>query len=156
MSAKKEIGAVGAKTILSGWYGAACEIIIGIRGVAGSVFVGMKRGYTGYMHEERLSIGFKCCDSGLYDDETWFGIYEEVGEDWKKSWEVADLMMWICVLEYGKKDISRVWLYVEVISYMNLGTRGWRYEGKSAQISGRDRIYAQPLDWHIEKWRSSV
>ncbi len=69
---EKEVGAVGAglyypdDTVHAG-------IIIGIGGVAGSVFVGMKRGYTGYMHRAAIQQDLKCRDSGLYDDET-FGI----------------------------------------------------------------------------------
>ena len=69
---RKEVGAVGARlyypddTVHAG-------IIIGIGGVAGSVFVGMKRGYTGYMHRAAIQQDLKCRDSGLYDDET-FGI----------------------------------------------------------------------------------
>ena len=70
---RKEVGAVGARLYYPDDTVQHAGIIIGIGGVAGSVFVGMKRGYTGYMHRAAIQRGFKCRDSGLYDDET-FGI----------------------------------------------------------------------------------
>ena len=53
---RKEVGIVGARlyypddTIQHG------GIIVGIGGVAGSVFVGLPRGYSGYMHKAALQL----------------------------------------------------------------------------------------------------
>ena len=60
-------------------------------------------------------------------------------------------MMWICVLEYGEKGHLIVYdPYVELYHYESKTRGAEDTKEKSAQISGRDRIYAQPLDWHIE------
>lgn len=51
---REEVGAVGAKLYYPDNTVQHAGVIVGIGGVAGSVFVGLKRGYTGYMH--RASI----------------------------------------------------------------------------------------------------
>ena len=51
---RPEVGAVGARLYYPDDTVQHAGIIIGIGGVAGSVFVGMKRGYTGYMHRAAI------------------------------------------------------------------------------------------------------
>ena len=70
-------------------------IVIGIGGVAGSVFVGHEAlAHTGYMHREALHAGSERSDGGMHDDAHGT-VFEAAGGFDRNSWR-SRLMMLIC------------------------------------------------------------
>ena len=69
-------------------------IIIGIGGVAGSVFVGMKRGYTGYMHRAAIQQDLSAVTAACMMMKR--SVFEEVGgleEELKVAFNDVDLCL---------------------------------------------------------------
>ena len=74
---RKEVGAVGARLYYPDDTVQHAGIIIGIGGVAGSVFVGMKRGYTGYMHRAAIQQDLSAVTAACMMIRR--SVFEEVG-----------------------------------------------------------------------------
>ena len=74
---REEVGAVGARLYYPDDTVQHAGIIIGIGGVAGSVFVGMKRGYTGYMHRASIQQDLSAVTAACMLIKR--SVFEEVG-----------------------------------------------------------------------------
>lgn len=74
---RPEVGAVGARLYYPDDTVQHAGIIIGIGGVAGSVFVGMKRGYTGYMHRAAIQQDLSAVTAACLMVKR--AVFEEVG-----------------------------------------------------------------------------
>ena len=95
-------------------------IIIGIGGVAGSVFVGMKRGYTGYMHRAAIQQDLSAVTAACMMMKR--SVFEEVGgleEELKVAFNDVDL----CLRIREKGHLIVYDPYVELYHYESK-TRG--------------------------------
>ena len=91
---RKEVGAVGARLYYPDDTVQHAGIIIGIGGVAGSVFVGMKRGYTGYMHRAAIQQDLSAVTAACMMMKR--SVFEEVGgleEELKVAFNDVDLCL---------------------------------------------------------------
>ena len=74
---REEVGAVGAKLYYPDNTVQHAGVIVGIGGVAGSVFVGLKRGYTGYMHRASIQQNLSAVTAACMMVKK--PVFEEVG-----------------------------------------------------------------------------
>ena len=74
---REEVGAVGAKLYYPDNTVQHAGVIVGIGGVAGSVFVGLKRGYTGYMHRASIQQNLSAVTAACMMVKK--SVFEEVG-----------------------------------------------------------------------------
>lgn len=74
---RKEVGIVGAKLYYPDNTVQHAGIIIGIGGVAGSVFVGLPRAYSGYMHKASLQLNLSAVTAACMMIKR--SVYEEAG-----------------------------------------------------------------------------
>ena len=91
---RPEVGAVGARLYYPDDTVQHAGIIIGIGGVAGSVFVGMKRGYTGYMHRAAIQQDLSAVTAACMMIKR--SIFEEAGrleEQLKVAFNDVDLCL---------------------------------------------------------------
>lgn len=91
---RPEVGAVGARLYYPDDTVQHAGIIIGIGGVAGSVFVGMKRGYTGYMHRAAIQQDLSAVTAACMMVKR--PVFEEVGrleEQLKVAFNDVDLCL---------------------------------------------------------------
>lgn len=91
---RPEVGAVGARLYYSDDTVQHAGIIIGIGGVAGSVFVGMKRGYTGYMHRAAIQQDLSAVTAACMMIKR--SVFEEAGrleEQLKVAFNDVDLCL---------------------------------------------------------------
>ena len=98
---RKEVGIVGAKlyypddTIQHG------GIIVGIGGIAGSVFVGLPKGYSGYMHKASLQLDLSAVTAACMMIRR--DVFEEAGgfeEKLKVAFNDVDLCLKVRKAEY--------------------------------------------------------
>ena len=117
---RKEVGAVGARLYYPDDTVQHAGIIIGIGGVAGSVFVGMKRGYTGYMHRAAIQQDLSAVTAACMMMKR--SVFEEVGgleEELKVAFNDVDL----CLRIREKGHLIVYDPYVELYHYESK-TRG--------------------------------
>ena len=91
---RPEVGAVGARLYYPDDTVQHAGIIIGIGGVAGSVFVGMKRGYTGYMHRAAIQQDLSAVTAACMMIKR--SVFEEAGrleEQLKVAFNDVDLCL---------------------------------------------------------------
>lgn len=91
---RPEVGAVGARLYYLDDTVQHAGIIIGIGGVAGSVFVGMKRGYTGYMHRAAIQQDLSAVTAACMMIKR--SVFEEAGrleEQLKVAFNDVDLCL---------------------------------------------------------------
>ena len=91
---REEVGAVGAKLYYPDNTVQHAGVIVGIGGVAGSVFVGLKRGYTGYMHRASIQQNLSAVTAACMMVKK--PVFEEVGgfeEKLKVAFNDIDLCM---------------------------------------------------------------
>lgn len=117
---RPEVGAVGARLYYPDDTVQHAGIIIGIGGVAGSVFVGMKRGYTGYMHRAAIQQDLSAVTAACMMMKR--SVFEEV-DGLEEKLKVAFNDVDLC-LRIREKDYLIVYdPYVELYHYESK-TRG--------------------------------
>lgn len=117
---REEVGAVGARLYYPDDTVQHAGIIIGIGGVAGSVFVGMKRGYTGYMHRASIQQDLSAVTAACMLIKR--SVFEEVG-GLEEKLQIAFNYVDLC-LRIRKKGYLIVYdPYVELYHYESK-TRG--------------------------------
>ena len=117
---RKEVGIVGARlyypddTIQHG------GIIVGIGGVAGSVFVGLPKGYSGYMHKAALQLDLSAVTAACMMMKR--RVFEEVG-GFEEKLKVAFNYVDLCLKTREKGYLVVYNPYVELYHYESK-TRG--------------------------------
>mgnify|MGYP000656459502 CR=1 FL=1 len=74
---EKEVGIVGAKLIIQMVRCSMLESLLGIRGIAGNMFRGLPKGYSGYMHKASTQQDLSAVTAACMMVKR--SVYEEVG-----------------------------------------------------------------------------
>ena len=117
---REEVGAVGAKLYYPDNTVQHAGVIVGIGGVAGSVFVGLKRGYTGYMHRASIQQNLSAVTAACMMVKK--SVFEEVG-GFEEELKVAFNDIDFCLKIREKGHLIVYDPYVELYHYESK-TRG--------------------------------
>lgn len=74
---RKEVGIVGAKLYYPGGQVQHAGVIVGIRGIAGNMFRGLPKGYSGYLHKASTQQDLSAVTAACMMVKR--SVYEEVG-----------------------------------------------------------------------------
>ena len=147
---RKEVGIVGAKLYYPDNTIQHAGIIIGIGGVAGSVFVGLPRAFSGYLHKASIQLDLSAVTAACMLVKR--SVFEQVGgleEKLKVAFNDVDF----CLRVREKGYLVVYDPYAELYHYESK-TRGAEDTKENQTVSDGNRIYEKPLDRASEKRRS--
>ena len=141
---REEVGAVGAKLYYPDNTVQHAGVIVGIGGVAGSVFVGLKRGYTGYMHRASIQQNLSAVTAACMMVKK--SVFEEVG-GFEEELKVAfnDIDFCLKIREQGHLIVYDP--YVELYHYESK-TRG------AEDTTEKIRRFQSEIEYMRSHWSS--
>lgn len=141
---REEVGAVGAKLYYPDNTVQHAGVIVGIGGVAGSVFVGLKRGYTGYMHRASIQQNLSAVTAACMMVKK--SVFEEVG-GFEEELKVAFNDIDFCLKIREKGHLIVYDPYVELYHYESK-TRG------AEDTTEKIRRFQSEIEYMRSHWSS--
>ena len=141
---REEVGAVGAKLYYPDNTVQHAGVIVGIGGVAGSVFVGLKRGYTGYMHRASIQQNLSAVTAACMMVKK--SVFEEVG-GFEEELKVAFNDIDFCLKIRDKGHLIVYDPYVELYHYESK-TRG------AEDTTEKIRRFQSEIEYMRSHWSS--
>ena len=141
---REEVGAVGAKLYYPDNTVQHAGVIVGIGGVAGSVFVGLKRGYTGYMHRAAIQQNLSAVTAACMMVKK--SVFEEVG-GFEEELKVAFNDIDFCLKIREKGHLIVYDPYVELYHYESK-TRG------AEDTTEKIRRFQSEIEYMRSHWSS--
>lgn len=141
---REEVGAVGAKLYYPDNTVQHAGVIVGIGGVAGSVFVGLKRGYTGYMHRASIQQNLSAVTAACMMVKK--SVFEEVG-GFEEKLKVAFNDIDFCLKIREKGYLIVYDPYVELYHYESK-TRG------AEDTTEKIRRFQSEIEYMRSHWNS--
>ena len=141
---REEVGAVGAKLYYPDNTVQHAGVIVGIGGVAGSVFVGLKRGYTGYMHRASIQQNLSAVTAACMMVKK--SVFEEVG-GFEEELKVAFNDIDFCLKIREKGHLIVYDPYVELYHYESK-TRG------AEDTTEKIRRFQSEIEYKRSHWSS--
>ena len=141
---REEVGAVGAKLYYPDNTVQHAGVIVGIGGVAGSVFVGLKRGYTGYMHRASIQQNLSAVTAACMMVKK--SVFEEVG-GFEEELKVAFNDIDFCLKIREKGHLIVYEPYVELYHYESK-TRG------AEDTTEKIRRFQSEIEYMRSHWSS--
>jgi O-antigen biosynthesis protein len=141
---REEVGAVGAKLYYPDNTVQHAGVIVGIGGVAGSVFVGLKRGYTGYMHRASIQQNLSAVTAACMMVKK--PVFEEVG-GFEEKLKVAFNDIDFCLKIREKGYLIVYDPYVELYHYESK-TRG------AEDTTEKIRRFQSEIEYMRSHWNS--
>ena len=141
---REEVGAVGAKLYYPDNTDQHAGVIVGIGGVAGSVFVGLKRGYTGYMHRASIQQNLSAVTAACMMVKK--SVFEEVG-GFEEELKVAFNDIDFCLKIREKGHLIVYDPYVELYHYESK-TRG------AEDTTEKIRRFQSEIEYMRSHWSS--
>ena len=141
---REEVGAVGAKLYYPDNTVQHAGVIVGIGGVAGSVFVGLKRGYTGYMHRASVQQNLSAVTAACMMVKK--SVFEEVG-GFEEELKVAFNDIDFCLKIREKGHLIVYDPYVELYHYESK-TRG------AEDTTEKIRRFQSEIEYMRSHWSS--
>lgn len=141
---RDEVGAVGAKLYYPDNTVQHAGVIVGIGGVAGSVFVGLKRGYTGYMHRASIQQNLSAVTAACMMVKK--SVFEEVG-GFEEELKVAFNDIDFCLKIREKGHLIVYDPYVELYHYESK-TRG------AEDTTEKIRRFQSEIEYMRSHWSS--
>lgn len=141
---REEVGAVGAKLYYPDNTVQHAGVIVGIGGVAGSVFVGLKRGYTGYMHRASIQQNLSAVTAACMMVKK--SAFEEVG-GFEEELKVAFNDIDFCLKIREKGHLIVYDPYVELYHYESK-TRG------AEDTTEKIRRFQSEIEYMRSHWSS--
>lgn len=141
---REEVGAVGAKLYYPDNTVQHAGVIVGIGGVAGSVFVGLKRGYTGYMHRASIQQDLSAVTAACMMVKK--SVFEEVG-GFEEKLKVAFNDIDFCLKIREKGHLIVYDPYVELYHYESK-TRG------AEDTTEKIRRFQSEIEYMRSHWSS--
>lgn len=141
---REEVGAVGAKLYYPDNTVQHAGVIVGIGGVAGSVFVGLKRGYTGYMHRASIQQNLSAVTAACMMVKK--SVFEEAG-GFEEELKVAFNDIDFCLKIREKGHLIVYDPYVELYHYESK-TRG------AEDTTEKIRRFQSEIEYMRSHWSS--
>ncbi|WP_454970482.1 glycosyltransferase [Dorea sp.] len=141
---REEVGAVGVKLYYPDNTVQHAGVIVGIGGVAGSVFVGLKRGYTGYMHRASIQQNLSAVTAACMMVKK--SVFEEVG-GFEEKLKVAFNDIDFCLKIREKGYLIVYDPYVELYHYESK-TRG------AEDTTEKIRRFQSEIEYMRSHWNS--
>lgn len=141
---REEVGAVGAKLYYPDNTVQHAGVIVGIGGDAGSVFVGLKRGYTGYMHRASIQQNLSAVTAACMMVKK--SVFEEVG-GFEEELKVAFNDIDFCLKIREKGHLIVYDPYVELYHYESK-TRG------AEDTTEKIRRFQSEIEYMRSHWSS--
>ena len=141
---REEVGAVGAKLYYPDNTVQHAGVIVGIGGVAGRVFVGLKRGYTGYMHRASIQQNLSAVTAACMMVKK--SVFEEVG-GFEEELKVAFNDIDFCLKIREKGHLIVYDPYVELYHYESK-TRG------AEDTTEKIRRFQSEIEYMRSHWSS--